>query len=41
MGHALAKRADMVFDETGLRLAKVVQGDRKAVARWRVETPRG
>ena len=41
MGHALAKRADMVFDETGLRLTKVVQGDRKAVARWRVETPRG
>ena len=41
MGKALAKRADMVFDETGLRLVKILPKDRKAVARWRVEHQRG
>jgi len=41
MGHALGKRADVLFDETGLRLAKVLEQDRKSVALWRVEIPRG
>ena len=39
MGHALAKHADVVFDETGLRLVKVLSKGGKSVARWRVETP--
>ena len=41
LGKALAKRADMVFDETGLRLVKILPPQRKSVARWRVEHQRG
>ena len=41
LGKALVKRTDMVFDETGLRLVKILPKDRKAVARWRVEHQRG
>jgi hypothetical protein len=41
LGKALAKRADMVFDETGLRLTKILPPDRKSVAKWRVELRRG
>ncbi|MCX6031826.1 MAG: hypothetical protein NT169_21305 [Chloroflexi bacterium] len=41
LGRALAQRTDMVFDERGLRLEKILPPGGKATARWRVGASRG
>jgi len=41
LGRALAQRTDVVFDERGLRLEKILPPGGKATARWRVVASRG